>query len=725
MKYWGLLALLRRNIARRAQSACAKVGENRRILLKVCLVAVLLMAGAGQVAADSPPNPTANIPWNTGSSGVADVEAAYNHGRREEEKQLGLAEGTLGNLDLPSQVVWDATSDDVKALTIMNAERVARAGMKPGVIGLPFQAVQADVDSLAQWYADYLVANNKKGHTADGRDPFQRIDQDPVLGPCHEFLTRAENLGYAVSTNTFPLFLERMIYHWIYDDDRSGANWGHREAVLLQDKPLGGVAADGFKNNVGSSASEGFIGIGIIKRSPGYDPFGSGYPYGWALVMNMIDPSPTCSWDLGPTVTGITPNSGGNSGWLTITNLAGTGFQDGATVKLQKSGQPDIVASSVKWINDNKIVCSLNLTGVAPGTWDVVVTNPDTKSGKLASGFTVTGAAAGPTISSITPNAGSNTGPIQITDLAGSGFQAGATVKLSRGGDPPDIVATSVQVVNASKITCVFDLSVAPGVYTWDVVVTNPDSKSATLPNAFRITKPDPSRPYSAYLPTILRPRAGETTVNLGAMIDTTVLSGDPSGFFGSEASMWTGYDSAQCFGYKESRSLVAFDPSSIPQGATIVKATLHVEQNFACHYAPADRIITAYRIAGWWDPNAVTWNTQPNQGASYGQMTVRSGQFQRHSMDVTDLVRGWVKGTFANWGLMLRGPENTGGEPTVIGFATRQYEQGQYAAVLEVTYQSSSSAPVEDTVQGGFGPEAEAAPKGGGGQGLLPRGVR
>ena len=158
------------------------------------------------------------------------------------------------------------------------------------------------------------------------------------------------------------------------------------------------------------------------------------------------------------------------------------------------------------------MTCALNLTGAAPGGWDVVVTNPDTKSGKLTSGFTVTGAAGGPTITSITPESGPNTGPIQITNLAGSGFQAGATVKLSRPGET-DIVGTNVQVVSASQIKCVFDLAGTLGVYRWDVVVRNPDGQSATLPNGFRITEPAPPMPYAALLPVMVRAQTPEITM--------------------------------------------------------------------------------------------------------------------------------------------------------------------------------------------------------------------
>ena len=74
----------------------------------------------------------------------------------------------------------------------------------------------------------------------------------------------------------------------------------------------------------------------------------------------------------------------------------------------------------------------------------------------------------------------------------------------------------------------------------------------------------------------------------------------------------------------------------------------------------------------------------------------------------------------------MLRGPENTGGEPTVIGFATRQYKEGQFAAVLEVTYRGGAASGRASSSLGGFEPGPEAAPPGSGpGPGLLPHGKR
>ena len=90
------------------------------------------------------------------------------------------------------------------------------------------------------------------------------------------------------------------------------------------------------------------------------------------------------------------------------------------------------------------------------------------------------------TVSSITPSqAVQHTVSLQITDLAGSGFQPGTAVRLEKDGKI--IHAYNVQVVAPEKITCTIGFfGVEPGVY--DVVVTNPDGSRARLPGAFTVT---------------------------------------------------------------------------------------------------------------------------------------------------------------------------------------------------------------------------------------------
>ena len=159
------------------------------------------------------------------------------------------------------------------------------------------------------------------------------------------------------------------------------------------------------------------------------------------------------------------------------------GFRTGATVKLTKSGQTDIGASSVVVSSATKITCTVNLNGKAAGYWNVVVTNSDTKSGTLTNGFEIQ--YPSPTVTSITPDHGNNFESVGITNLAGTRFRTGATVKLTKTGQT-DIDASSVVVSSATKITCTFNLD-GKAVGKWDVVVTNSDTKSGTLTNGFEI----------------------------------------------------------------------------------------------------------------------------------------------------------------------------------------------------------------------------------------------
>ncbi len=205
----------------------------------------------------------------------------------------------------------------------------------------------------------------------------------------------------------------------------------------------------------------------------------------------------------GVTVTSITPNSAPNNGVVNITELAGSGFKGGATVKLVRSGQADIAATDVTIVSETKITCKFGLAGKAVGKWNVVVTNTNEESGSLPEGFTITaGDQPPPTLTSITPDTGDDSGTVSITDLIGTGFQSGASVKLRKAGQQ-DIVAGNVVVVSSTKITCTFDLT-GRMAGLWNVMVTNPDNQSATLENAFTVVAvPAPEPTITSITPSV------------------------------------------------------------------------------------------------------------------------------------------------------------------------------------------------------------------------------
>lgn len=265
---------------------------------------------------------------------------------------------------------------------------------------------------------------------------------------------------------------------------------------------------------------------------------------------------------LAPFVILVSPNSGVNTGPVTITNLGGANFQPGATVRLSRSGQTDINATSVTVVNAGKITCSFDLTGAAGGAWDLTVTNPDGRSGSLPSAFTITFAA--PTVTSITPVSGTNNGTVNITALAGTNFRTGAVVRLTQSGQA-DIVATAVAVASAANITCTFDLTgKASG--QWDVVVTNSDGQAGTLAAGFKVETPT----VSVIKPVVssanpFNPSLGKTSLNYTLSKDANIViyiynirgervwqynapAGSNGGVTGANSVVWDGLTAFQAF---------------------------------------------------------------------------------------------------------------------------------------------------------------------------------
>jgi hypothetical protein len=91
-------------------------------------------------------------------------------------------------------------------------------------------------------------------------------------------------------------------------------------------------------------------------------------------------------------------------------------------------------------------------------------------------------AKAAPTITSITPNTANNWGRVEITELAGTGFESNTKVTLRRAGESD--IDISVIVESDTKITGIFDATgIQPG--TWDVVVTDSENESTALTSGF------------------------------------------------------------------------------------------------------------------------------------------------------------------------------------------------------------------------------------------------
>lgn len=219
---------------------------------------------------DFPDDPSSDVPWSAGTSTVGDVETAFNTARASENSQLGLS---LPLLELPSQAAWDAMSNGERALWLMNRERIDR-GVEP------LTAAEASVTGVAQAYAEWLLANDAWGHTADGSDPVSRMGAHAAIGACRDPLSVSENLAvFATSGTSIGLPVERAVYRWMYDDG-SCCGWGHRHAILWYP----------YDDNSGFAGEEGFLGIGRASGGPYQGPFEGIWNFAELIVMNVFDP---------------------------------------------------------------------------------------------------------------------------------------------------------------------------------------------------------------------------------------------------------------------------------------------------------------------------------------------------------------------------------------------------------------------------------------------------
>ncbi|MBU1671939.1 MAG: hypothetical protein KKF41_14190 [Actinobacteria bacterium] len=106
-----------------------------------------------------------------------------------------------------------------------------------------------------------------------------------------------------------------------------------------------------------------------------------------AFIEEEPEPEPEPEPEM--SVSNVQPSTAPNNGSVSM-NIAGQGFDEGAQVVLERSGQGDIEATGEAVAYTQGLVCYVDLTGAALGTWDVTVRNPDGESATGVGALTVT-----------------------------------------------------------------------------------------------------------------------------------------------------------------------------------------------------------------------------------------------------------------------------------------------------------------------------------------------
>ncbi len=614
--------------------------------------------------------------------------AAFNNARRGEEQQLGLPAGALGNLSLPSQAEWNAFSDDQKALYLINAERTAWAGMKPGVIGLPLAGIEPNLDRIAQQYADYLVANNAKGHTADGRTPDKRIDDDATVATCHEFLSRVENIAYFFTgQSTNPLVIEQSVYNWLYRD--ASSKWGHREAVLLQDADLAKRdPRNGFKNNVGSLAHEGFLGIGVAGSST-YNPYGYSWSrQGTAVVMMIFDPVSTgsCPWDA-------------------FCIVVQPGAQEGLDTYL-KEDKPDERRGDDREL---RVSTEANKRSRALLQFDLSPLPPLLAPESATLSLWVRGAAGGP----VGISAHTIEGPWNEAQAAWDyrDRSAGA-IWAARGGDFSPVAAYTAQVGVQTNVRAGWDLT--RQVMGW---LARPDRNDGVIlqgagaASSERVfaSSDEPNADLRPRLEVCYRqmPRPQCRTVKSDPDVtrDAFIREERPSESAGRKSDLQVSSEAG-----RSSRSLVQFDiigfQRSLPASVVIESARMSLWLEDAPREPTA---VSAHKVLQGWDEESVTWKHRAEKtatlwsapgGAYFGlpAATAMVGATKDTwvSWNVKGLVESWlIQG--GNEGLLLKA--DAGSAQGGMKFVSSDDGKAERRPRLEICFWETDTPPGPDSV--------------------------
>jgi hypothetical protein len=160
-----------------------------------------------------------------------------------------------------------------------------------------------------------------------------------------------------------------------------------------------------------------------------------------------------------------------------------------------------------------------------------------------------------------------------------------------------------------------------------------------------------------------------EATINwLLTYTAPVTITIQPDGAAGKDTYVWSG-SGASNFGTLDhlytsvldptniARSFIEFDLSGIPGTSIVNYADLYLYHDGAS-VTTLDGTVGAYRITSSWDEGTVTWDAQPNTFPTPVDTPPTIPAYSApvwRSWELDNLVQGWVSGTIANHGVMLK----------------------------------------------------------------------
>lgn len=176
-----------------------------------------------------------------------------------------------------------------------------------------------------------------------------------------------------------------------------------------------------------------------------------------------------------PVLTLLDPDNGTQAGGETI-NITGSGFYPSTEFFIDGV---EVTSTYIDFYNA-QIVTQAH----SPGTVDVTaLNNNEIESNPLPFTFVVS-----VVITNIVPSEGTQDTTVPVT-IYGINIDPAATAKITLTGEPDVECTDPVVDISGTELTCNLDLTGVTNDF-WDVVVTNPSSFTATLPQGFEVEAP-------------------------------------------------------------------------------------------------------------------------------------------------------------------------------------------------------------------------------------------
>lgn len=173
-------------------------------------------------------------------------------------------------------------------------------------------------------------------------------------------------------------------------------------------------------------------------------------------------------------------------------------------------------------------------------------------------------------------------------------------------------------------------------------------------------------------------------TVTLNSTADTTIYENSSTTNYGSNTKFITGKDNSGPG--RNYRSLVKFDISTLPAGATVTSATLRLYQESSVSTSTIS--IAAHKVTASWNENTVTWSS--SGGGSYNATPLATANVTLGTTGWKEwilpagLIHEWVDFPATHFGILLN---SGGGKNTRADFSSRENATSPQRPQLVIVY--------------------------------------